>query len=510
MTRRPKVELFEQIRRAHEREGLSIHGLAQRFSTHRRTVRQALASAVPPARKPIVRESPALERWKPTIDAWLEADREAPRKQRHTARRVWQRLVDEHGAQIGESTVRRYVAAARRRKGMAVVDVSVPQTHPLGAEAEVDFGNVSFYLDGLLTEGWMFVMRLSASGRGFHRVYLNQAQQVFLDGHVRAFEHLGGVPRRIRYDNLKPAVVRVLKGRDRMEAERFVALRSHYGFDSFFCMPGPGGAHEKGGVEGEVGRFRRRHLVPMPRVASVAELNEHVALADAADDARRIDGRPLSVGEHFALEAPELKALPAEAFDSSLERSYRVDPKSRVSVRQCFYSVPVRYAGRRIDVRLGAETVEALDGNRVVAHHARLVARSSESLVLDHYLEVLKIKPGALPGATALARARACGAFSATHESFWQEARRRLGDANGTRALIEVLLAHRILPAEALVAGMEGALRVGSVDPAVVLVEARRQRSERSAVVVPIGELARFDRPKPNLGSYDGLLEARP
>ena len=298
------MELFEQIRRAHEREGLSIHGLAQRFSTHRRTVRQALASAVPPARKPIVRESPALERWKPTIDAWLEADREAPRKQRHTARRVWQRLVDEHGAQIGESTVRRYVAGARRRKGMAVVDVSVPQTHPLGAEAEVDFGNVSFYLDGLLTEGWMFVMRLSASGRGFHRVYLNQAQQVFLDGHVRAFEHLGGVPRRIRYDNLKPAVVRVLKGRDRMEAERFVALRSHYGFDSFFCMPGPGGAHEKGGVEGEVGRFRRRHLVPMPRVASVAELNEHVALADAADDARRIDGRPLSVGEHFALEAP--------------------------------------------------------------------------------------------------------------------------------------------------------------------------------------------------------------
>ena len=146
----------------------------------------------------------------------------------------------------------------------------------------------------------------------------------------------------------------------------------------------------------------------------------------------------------------------------------------------------------------------------MVAQHARLVARSSESLVLDHYLEVLKIKPGALPGATALARARACGAFSATHESFWQEARRRLGDANGTRALIEVLLAHRILPAEALVAGMEGALRVGSVDPAVVLVEARRQRSQRSAVVVPIGELARFDRPKPNLGSYDGLLEARP
>ena len=119
-----------------------------------------------------------------------------------------------------------------------------------------------FWLDGVLTDGWMFVFRLSASGKGFHRVYLNQAQQAFLDGHVRALEHVGGVPGRIRYDNLKPAVARVLRGRDRAEAERFIALRSHYGFDSFFCQPGPDGAHEKGGVEGEVGRFRRRHLVP--------------------------------------------------------------------------------------------------------------------------------------------------------------------------------------------------------------------------------------------------------
>src|SRR5256885_3719276 len=145
-----RVELFEQIRRDRDREGLSIRALAARHGVHRRAVRQALASAVPPAkRSPSSRPAPRLGAYRALIDAWLEADREAPRKQRHTARRVWQRLVDEHGAQIGESTVRRYVAGARRRKGMAVVDVSVPQTHPLGAEAEVDFGNVSFYLDGL-------------------------------------------------------------------------------------------------------------------------------------------------------------------------------------------------------------------------------------------------------------------------------------------------------------------------------------------------------------------------
>ena len=274
MAKRLKVELFEQIRRARRREpGLSIRELARRFGTHRRTVREALEHAVPAPRRAVTRSSPVMEPWKAIIDGWLEADREAPRKQRHTARRVWQRLVEEHQATVGESTVRRYVAEVRRRHPTVLGEVMVPQWHPLGAEAEVDFGKVTFWVGGVETAGWMFVMRLSASGRGFHRVYRNEAQQAFLDGHVRAFEHFGGVPGRVRYDNLKPAVVRVLKGRDRAESERFIALRSHYGFDSFFCRPGKDGAHEKGGVEGEVGRFRRRHLVPVPacRLARRAE-----------------------------------------------------------------------------------------------------------------------------------------------------------------------------------------------------------------------------------------------
>jgi transposase len=313
---------------------------------------------------------------------------------------VWQRLCEEHHADVGESTVRRYVAEARRRQPAVLVEVKVPQWHPPGAEGEVDFGQLAFYLDGVLTDGWMFVFRLSASGRGFHRVYMNQAQQAFLDGHVRAFEHMGGVPGRIRYDNLKPAVTRVLRGRDRAEAERFIAMRSHYGFDSFFCQPGRDGAHEKGGVEGEVGRFRRRHLVPVPRVGSLAELNALVAAGDLADDRRRIDGRAITVGNHFALEALTLQPLPVEPFDTTLLLTPRVDSKSRVCVRQCFYSVPARYVGRRVEVRLGADTVEVLDGSRAVAVHTRLVAKGSESLVLDHYLEVLRLKPGALPGAT--------------------------------------------------------------------------------------------------------------
>ena len=265
MPKRSKVSVYEQIRKAHEREGLGIRALARRFGVHRRDVRNALVSAQPPPRKPpALRPAPMLDSWKPLIDRWLEEDKKAPRKQRHTARRVWQRLVEEHGADVGESTVRRYVAEVRARYDFPLAEVAVPQHHPLGAESEVDFGAASVYLAGVSTEVHLFLMRLSASGRAYIHAYLNEAQEVFLDGHVRAFEHFGGVPDRIRYDNLKAAVERVLRGRDRRESERFIALRSHYGFDSFFCQPGVKGAHEKGGVEGEVGRFRRRHLVPLP------------------------------------------------------------------------------------------------------------------------------------------------------------------------------------------------------------------------------------------------------
>lgn len=503
------MSVYEQIRRAHEREGLSIRALSRRFGVHRRDVRAALESAVPPPRKSMPpRPAPMLDRWKPLIDSWLEADKAAPRKQRHTARRVWQRLVEEHGAVVGESSVRRYVASVRAAQEVPVSEVMVPQTHPLGEEAEVDFGTISVVLGGGLFDVQLFIMRLSASGRAYPRAYLNEAQEVFLDGHVRAFEHFGGVPGRIRYDNLKAAVERVLKGRSRIESDRFTAMRSHYGFDSFFCQPGIKGSHEKGGVESEVGRFRRRHLVPVPVVASMAELNELLLAAAAKDDLRFIASRRLTVGEHFALEAEALRDLPREPFDYSALSSNRVDRKSRVSVRNCLYSVPARFAGRRLDVKVWAEQIEVFDGARTVAVHNRGL-KGDEVLVLDHYLEVLFAKPGALPGATALARARAAGAFSDAHERYWSHARRRLGDRDGTRALIEVLLLHRTLPAGQVVAGIHAALTAGSVDPAVIAIEARKV-AEPAAAVIPIGAgLSRFDRPAPNIARYDDLLEAQ-
>ena len=169
MAKRSKVKLYEQIRRTRDRDELSIRELARRFGVHRRDVRAALAAAVPPSRKVSERPCPKLDRWKPTIEAWLEADVGAPRKQRHTARRVWQRLVEEHDAEVGESTVRRYVAEVRCRLEVPLIEVMVPQHHPLGEEAEVDFGTISVYLAGVLVEVSMFVMRLSASGRSYPR-----------------------------------------------------------------------------------------------------------------------------------------------------------------------------------------------------------------------------------------------------------------------------------------------------------------------------------------------------
>jgi transposase len=502
------VELFEDIRTDARREELSIRGLADRHGVHRRTVRQALASAVPSPRRPYPpRARPAIGPWVEIIDGWLRSDVAVPRKQRHTARRVWQRLVDEHGATVSEVTVSRYVRRRKAELGLDQVEVTVPQVHEPGAEAEVDFGEFYVWLAGEWTKLWMFVMRLSCSGRAFHAAFGTQAQEAFLEGHVRAFEHFGGCPGRIRYDNLKPAVVRVLKGRDRDEAERFIALRSHYGFASFFCIPGKDGAHEKGGVEGEIGRFRRRHLVPVPRVESLAALNELLAAGDAADDDRFITGRPMRVGKAFALEQPHLLPLPDERFDTARLLQARVDTKARVSVRQSHYSVPARFAGRRMTVRLGATRVEVLDGASVVAAHDRALGRYRQVLVLDHYLEVLLRKPGALSGATALMRAKAAGAFTNSHQRYWDAARQAKGDTPGTRWLIEILLAHRSHHAEALVAAMDRAVGCGCLDPQLVLIDARRGHGEQVAPVIPIGALSKYDRPAPSLAGYDQLLK---
>jgi len=503
-----RVELYERIRKANRDEGLGIRALADRFHVHRRNVREALASATPPERKVPERTSPALGAHQDTIRRWLTEDLSAPRKQRHSAHRVFTRLRDECGASVAESTVRAFVAEVRFELANHASVVTVPQSHGPGEQAEVDFGEFKAFIDGVLTTLWMFCMRLSYSGRGFHLAFANQATEAFLEGHVEAFAHFGGVPAgHIRYDNLKPAVIKVLLGRDRLENERFVALRSHFGFDSFYCEPGIEGAHEKGGVEGEIGRFRRNHLVPVPAVASLAELNAFMAEADAADEHRHIGRRSETVGQSAVAESGRLRVLPDEGFDVTTTLWSIVDTKARICVRQSFYSVPAGLARRRVEVRLGARSFAVVADGKVVALHQRSLHKGTEDLVLDHYLEILTRKPGAMPGSTALAQARAMGAFGAVHQEFWDAARRRLGDGAGTRALIGVLLLQRSLPASSVLAGMAAALRIDSVDPDVVAVEARRhaEPAAPAPVVVPIGART-TPRAVPVLDGYDDLL----
>lgn len=525
-----RVELFEAIRRDRRLEGLSIRALAERHEVHRRTVRQALASALPPPRRSSPRPAPKLDQWKPVIDAWLEADEAAPVKQRHTARRVWQRLGAEHDAEVSEITVSRYVRAWRAEHRPAV-EVMVAQEHLPGAEAEVDFGEFAARIDGIETKCHLFVLRLSASGKAVHVAFTNQGQEAFLEGHVRAFAELGGVPGRIRYDNLKAAVSRVLQGRDREEAERFVALRSHYGFDSFFCRPGQEGSHEKGGVEGEVGRFRRRHLVPVPEVASLAELNELIAGAAVLDDARHLPGRQHDIATGFAAERRELAPLPGEVLETGVMLWSSVDRHARIRVRSASYSVPARLVGRRVRVLLRASELVVLDGRREIARHERSAVRDSVTLHLDHYLEVLARKPGALPGSVALGQARADGSFTSEHEAFWAAARRALGDGAGTRELVEVLLLHRHLPHSEVLAGLRAAVAVGAVRADVVAVEARRHYQEHAPLVstsvdttarvvslterrlgdpaATIATLPADTRPLPTVAAYDELLARR-
>jgi len=257
------------------------------------------------------------------------------------------------------------------------------------------------------------------------------------------------------------------------------------------------------------------------------------AAADAKDDHRRIGNRLTTVGQDFATERPLLAPLPAESFPTWLTLTPRVDRYAQVMVRCSQYSVPARLIGRRVTVRLSASELVVFDGKTQVARHERCTVKGGRVLVLDHYLEVLVRKPGALPGATALAQARATGVFTSTHDAFWAAARKALGDADGTRALVEVLLLHRHLPHTAVVAGITAALAVGSISADVVAVEARKASSNTNSnsdmtsgehVVISLperrdtsptvahGESAEVlgllgdARPLPTVGHYDQLL----
>ncbi|MEU1055142.1 IS21 family transposase [Streptomyces sp. NPDC005876] len=528
-----KVELYAAIRRDH-RAGVTMRELERKHNVGWRTVRKALDSAWPEPRKPLPPRPSGLDPYKAVIDGILRADLDAPRKQRHTVTRIFHRLVEEHGAEVSYPMGRRYVADRKPQiaveAGKAPIEAFVPQTHPPGMEAEVDFGDVAVRLAGELVTCYLFSFRLSYSGKAVHRVFASAGQEAFFEGHVHALRTLGGVPRgRVRYDNLKAAVAQVLGlSRARVETDRWIAFRSHFGIESFYCRPGIDGAHEKGGVEGQIGYFRRNHFTPVPEVSSLAELNEMVEQWDLHDGRRRIGSRPRTIDEYFAVEQPLLLPLPDEPFETGRVFTPRVDRYSQITVRTNRYSVPVRLIGKRVRVVLHASHLVVYDQNVEVARHERLIAKAGCRLELDHYLEALIRKPGAFPGATALEQARSAGKFTPVHDAWWAQARKVHGERDGTRALIEVLLLARHIPHEHLVAGLATALRAGALTADAVALEARKAAQAEdeppltalsagtsgSATVTFLHEwrlahLPPDTRPLPSVTPYDQLLRRR-
>jgi len=312
----------------------------------------------------------------------------------------------------------------------------------------------------------------------------------------------------LRYDNLTSAVKRILRGSQREETERFIAFRSHWGYRSEFCTPGEG--HEKGGVEGENGYYRRNHLVPVPKVRNWEELNTLLLEECKRDEQRIIGDRSQSVGAGMCLEREHLLPLAAEGFELASTHFPQVNGSGCVRVLTNFYSAPVP-VGREVQAKVYAAHVEIWYQGVCVARHERCFGRQKKVLDLEHYLDALSKKPGALAGSTPLEQWRAQGRWPASFDEMWEGLKKRRGKQDGTRAMIDLLLLGRTHGYEALREAIEKTLAIGCTDvSAVVMLLKSAQGERRTAEPVEVGGLSRYDRPQPTMADYDQLLRKWP
>jgi transposase len=500
-----KVELFEKIRREYFEGVGTVLGVAKKLGVHRRMVREAIQNALPAKRRPSKRPSSRCIREVVLfIHQALETDRQAPVKQRHTAQRIWERLQTELPQHpVSERSVRRQVKLWKQQQATERAATFISQQYEPAREGQVDWYEAYADVAGERVKLYVFSLRSMYSGAAFHRAYWRPTQLAFLEAHELAFEHFGGLFGTLRYDNLKSAVKQILRGKRREESARFIAFRSHYLFAAEFCTPARG--NEKGGVEEEVGRFRRRWWTPVPRVSSLDELNAYLEQSCVEDRQRTIAGRDHSVGELFKTEQPTLKSLPAAAFDLSEQMRLTVDTSGCVRVKTNRYSTPLS-PGTRAEVKLGATHVEVSHQRQIVARHERCYRLRQEVLALEHYLGVLERKPGALAHSKALAQYRQAGLWPDSFDRFWRGLIERQGRSQGTRSMIDLL---RLIPAHGhapLRSAIEATLACGSNDAATVryaLLE--RTQKEHNAPQL-FGTTAGYHRPLPMLDMYDQLL----
>lgn len=446
------VERKEQIRRAFYLEGKSIHQIQRETGCHRQTIRKALGDGLVPeytAQAP--RPCPVLDPVKAIIDRWLEEDQERPAKQRHTAKRIHDRLTTEYGFQGAESTVRRYVGLYRQRLG---TQVFIPLSYAPGQIAQVDFGQVQVDIANERRTVQLFCLRLGYSKQPFVMALPTQAQEAFFEGHVQAFAFLGGVPHTLVYDNLKVAVRKVLEGRNREEQAAFVAFRSHYLFQSQFCTPQEG--HEKGLVEGLVGYARRNWLVPIPAFNTWEELNGYLWFKCRAEGPRRLRGMGQTIGEALAEEQATLLPLPSHPYRCCTLRPTRANGFGLVTFQTNRYSVPADHAHEALWLHIYVDRVEIGNGQQILAVHPRCYQHEQDILNPLHYLPLLERRPGAWEQAKPIQEWQQ--RWPAIYDDYLAALRQQGSMSQATREFVRILRLHESHPEALIAQALEQAL----------------------------------------------------
>jgi transposase len=501
------VELLEAIRREYEFGIGTIAGVAKKLGVHRRMVREAIGSAIPKPRKKTKRPNWKLKPAVEFIDVILGEDRKAPRKQRHTAHRIWQRIkVELPDCEIRERTVRQYVQNRKIALGFTERETCVPQSYAWGSEAQIDWYEAFADLSGERVKLQVFAMRSMASGAAFHCVYLHATQQAFLEAHELAFSYFGGVFRKLRYDNLTSAVKKILRGSQREETARFVAFRSHWRFAAEFCTPAE--PHEKGGIEGEAGYFRRNHWVPVPEAPDIKALNQQILKACQQDEHRLRAGHEQTIGASLLVERECLLPVAEEGMDLARTSFPTTNALGCVKVLTNAYSVPLP-AGTQVHAKVYASTVELWREGRCIASHERCYRRQQQILDLEHYLDVLFRKPGALAGSKPLEQKRQAGLWPASFDQIWNGLMDRHGKQSGTKQMIDLLKLSPKYGHKNLRDAIELAMATGCYDAAAVrhLLDVD-QLKHVSCEAIDVGFLERYARPLPSMQEYDQLLTA--
>lgn len=385
------MEIYKQIRKM-RLNGMSQRQIAATLHISRNTVKKYWdGDSVPWERKDYSREASVLtEDVVAFVRRCLDEDAQCKfRKQRHTAKRIYDRLVAERGFTGGETTVRRLVKELREKSQEAFV----PLIFPAGDALQIDWGEATVYLSGVKTTVNLFCARLCYSGAPVVLAYRRQNEESFLDALVQAFQYFGGVPKRVIFDNGEVAVKDGFGAHARKQAG-YAALAAHYGFEAVFCNPASG--NEKGLVEGLVGYIRRNVCVPLPKAESMEDLNRMLQEKCLKYLSHQIRGKESSVGEMLTREREKLYPLPGYPFDPCKRVTGRVDRFCTVRFDTNNYSVPAAYCGREVSVKAGPETVSIYFEGQCIAQHWRCLDRKQNIYKLEHYLPLLEKKGRAI------------------------------------------------------------------------------------------------------------------